>query len=71
MLNELDEYLNYWSEDDILKYYIADMEHYFYALWIKNKKELFFKFAKQYKEYFKNSIKEAIIEFLNICLIIL
>lgn len=62
MLNELDEYLNYWSEDDILKYYIADMEHYFYALWIKNKKELFFKFEKQYKEYFKNSIKEAIID---------
>jgi hypothetical protein len=59
VLEEYDTFLSCWSEDIICQYYIADWEHYFYVLWLKNKKKLFRRFEEENRSYFEKAIEEA------------
>ena len=59
VLEEYDTFLSCWSEDIICQYYIADWEHYFYVLWLKNKKKLFRRFEEENRSYFEKAIEEV------------
>jgi len=59
VLEEYDTFLSCWSEDIICQYYIADWEHYFYVLWLKNKKKLFSRFEEENRSYFEKAIEEV------------
>ena len=59
VLEEYDTFLSCWSEDIICQYYIADWEHYFYLLWLKNEKGLFSRFEEENRSYFEKAIEEA------------
>jgi hypothetical protein len=59
VLEEYDTFLSCWSEDIICEYYIADWEHYFYVLWLKNEKKLFSRFEEENISYFEKAIEEA------------
>lgn len=60
VLEEYDKFLHYYSNEIICQYYTADWEHYYYTLWLKNKKAKFFELEEKNRRYFEEAIKEAI-----------
>ena len=60
-LEEYDLFLEE-CEKEIMRYYFADWDHYFYTLWIKNEKEKFNKYIEKYKNEMLEAIEEAKID---------
>ena len=60
-LEEYDLFLEE-CEKEIMRYYFADWDHYFYTLWIKNEKEKFNKYIDKYKNEILDNIEEAKID---------
>ena len=60
-LEEYDLFLEE-CEKEIMRYYFADWDHYFYTLWIKNEKEKFNKYIDKYKNEMLETIEEAKID---------
>ena len=60
-LEEYDLFLEE-CEKEIMRYYFADWDHYFYTLWIKNEKEKFNKYIDKYKNEMLEAIEEAKID---------
>ncbi|MGL5440177.1 MAG: tetratricopeptide repeat protein [Filifactoraceae bacterium] len=58
VLKDYDTFLMCWK-DVVWEYFSADWEHYFYTLWLKNEKELFFRLEEKNRTYFEDAIKEA------------
>ena len=59
VLEEYDEYLAFFDKV-ISDYYTADWEHYYYVLWLKNKKEKFYKLEEHNRTYLEQALKDAI-----------
>lgn len=59
-LEDYDKFLSYCDEDVESNCYTADLEHLFYALWIRNKIERFTKLEEKNRLYFEETIKQAI-----------
>ena len=57
-LEEYDLFLEE-CEKEIMRYYFADWDHYFYTLWIKNENEKFNKYIEKYKNEMLEAIEEA------------
>lgn len=47
VLEEFDEFLDYYSDEVICQYYLADWEHYYYTLWLKDEKANFLSLKKK------------------------
>lgn len=62
VLEEFDEFLDYYSNDVICQYYTVDFEHYYYALWLKDEKAKFFVLEEKNRLYLMDAIKEAIVD---------
>ena len=60
-LEEYDLFLEE-CEKEIMRYYFADWDHYFYTLWIKNENEKFNKYIEKYKNEMLEAIEEAKID---------
>ncbi|WP_315284113.1 tetratricopeptide repeat protein [Fusobacterium hwasookii] len=60
-LEEYDLFLEE-CEKEIMRYYFADWDHYFYILWIKNENEKFNKYIEKYKNEMLEAIEEAKID---------
>ena len=60
-LEEYDLFLEE-CEKEIMRYYFADWDHYFYTLWIKNENEKFNKYIDKYKDEIIDNIEEAKID---------
>ena len=58
-LKEYDIFLNLCG-DCVEYYYTAEWEEYFYVLWLKNQKEIFFSLEEKNRKYFEEAIEEAI-----------
>lgn len=58
-LEEYDMFLNLCG-DCVDYYYTAEWEEYFYVLWLKNQKEIFFNLEENNRKYFEEAIEEAI-----------
>jgi hypothetical protein len=58
-LKEYDMFLNLCG-DCVDYYYTAEWEEYFYVLWLKNQKEIFFNLEENNRKYFEEAIEEAI-----------
>lgn len=58
-LKEYDIFLNLCG-DCVEYYYTAEWEEYFYVLWLKNQKEIFFNLEEKNRKYFEEAIEEAI-----------
>lgn len=58
-LEEYEIFLNLCG-DCVEYYYIAEWEEYFYVLWLKNQKEIFFSLEEKNRKYFEEAINEAI-----------
>ena len=59
VLEEYDEYLAFF-DTVISDYYSVDWEHYYYVLWLKNKKEKFYKLEEHNRTYLEQALKDAI-----------
>ena len=59
VLEEYDEYLAFFDKV-ISDYYTVDWEHYYYVLWLKNKKEKFYKLEEHNRTYLEQALKDAI-----------
>ena len=60
-LEEYDLFLEE-CEKEIMRYYFADWDHYFYTLWLKNMNEKFNKYIDKYRNEMLEAIKEAKID---------
>lgn len=60
LLEEYDIFLTCWDDGCICEYYTVDWEHYFYVLWLKERKEQFFELEEKNRLYLEEAIKEAI-----------
>lgn len=59
VLGEDSKFLSSWNEERLAEYYIADWDHYFYALWRQNKRDLFAKLEEKTRAYFEKALEEV------------
>ena len=59
VLGEDSKFLACWNEEKVAEYYIADWNHYFYALWRQNKGDLFARLEEKTRSYFEKALEEA------------
>lgn len=59
VLGDYDKFLESWGKENIEEYYTLDWDHYFYTLWLKGKKDLFYKLVAKNKSYLDMTIEEA------------
>ena len=59
VLGDYDKFLDCWAKENIEEYYTLDWDHYFYTLWLKGNKDLFYKLVEKNISYLDMTTLEA------------
>lgn len=59
VLGDYEKFLECWEKENIEEYYTLDWDHYFYTLWLKGKKDLFYKLVEKNISYLSMTIEET------------